>query len=434
MNDGNKAFLWWLGPFRCVIACCHPDTVKVLLRSSEPKSHGGGGYDFLLPWIGEGLLTAEGKKWERNRRLLTPAFHFEILRDYIDVYNSVVEEFMDKMEKASGGERYVEASAPLVITALDTLLRCALSYNDNIQLKGDDHPYVKAVKRMSALILERSLKIHLYPEFTYKLTKQGKEYYQLCDYVHNFTLDIIAARKKQLAKQEEGEQKTGRKRLDFLDILLTSQDEQGQGLTDTEIRDEVDTFTFAGHDTTSTALGWCLYALGRYQDIQERVFKDVENVMGNRAQVQWEDLTNFQYLPLFIRETMRVYTIVPTISRQVSSPLTIEGVHIPKGVVVDINIYQLHTNPNVWENPMEFNPNRFEKEVFAGRDPYVFVPFSAGPRNCIGQNFAMNEIKTMVACIVKRFHIEADPDIDPEPYPEVTLRPKNGIHLKFTRR
>lgn len=438
-EDGHKAYVWWIGPLRCIIGCLHPDNAKVLLRSSEPKARGGGGYEFLKPWIGDGLLVSDGKKWERNRRLLTPGFHFEILHSYLPIYNRVVEVFMNKMEKQSREERYVEVHASIVVVTLDTMLRCTLSYEDNIQEKGDNHPYLKAVQRLGQLIIERAFNPFVHFDFTYALTKKGKENQKLCNYVHDFAMQIITSRKKKLKADKQAEKDIGdaserKKHLDFLDILLTARDEEGRGLTDREIRDEVDTFMFAGHDTTSTVLGWCLYALGTHQEIQQRVFEDIHSVMGDRTEVMWDDLSKFQYLPLFIKETMRLYTPVPVVSREVTSTIVLNGVEIPKGVMIDIPIYQLHNNPCVWDQPKQFRPERFEKDAFAARDPYLYVPFSAGPRNCIGQNFAMNEIKTMVARIVHRFHLEADPDIDPYPYPEVVLRAKNGIHIKFTSR
>nr|KAG5700596.1 hypothetical protein BaRGS_015392 [Batillaria attramentaria] len=199
------------------------------------------------------------------------------------------------------------------------MLRCALSYEDNIQEKGENHPYLKAVRKLGQLLIKRSLNPLLYPDFIYSRTKDGKVNKELCDYVHDFAMRIITSRKQKLAEKEDDDKANTKRHLDFLDILLTARDEEGHGLTDREIRDEVDTFMFAD---------------------------------------------------------------------------------IPKGVMTDIPLYQLHNNPHVWKEPEKFCPERFEKSVFADRDPYVYVPFSAGPRNCIGQNFAMNEIKTMVARIV----------------------------------
>ncbi|XP_046569375.1 cytochrome P450 4B1-like, partial [Haliotis rubra] len=132
---------------------------------------------------------------------------------------------------------------------------------------------------------------------------------------------------------------------------------------------------FSGHDTTSSAISWCLYALAKYPAEQEKVLQDVQQAVGDKNEVEWDDLAKLKYLPIFIRECMRIFPPVPVVSRQLSQPLVIDGVEVPKGVIVDINIYQMHRNSNVWPNPLEFDTERFSLDSAAGRDPYCFVPF-----------------------------------------------------------
>ncbi|XP_067687365.1 cytochrome P450 4B1-like [Haliotis asinina] len=431
IKDGFQAYMFWIGFYRPMVVVAHPESVKAILKTSEPKAKGGGGYDFVLPWLGDGLLVSEGKKWERNRRLLTPAFHFDILQPYLKVYNQVAQTFMRKVESEGKGGNSVEVFAPAGLATLDTMLQCALSYKEDIQEKGQSHPYVKAVIRLSYLVLARALNILHYIPFIYNLSANGKEFHKLCKYVHEFSEDIIQARKKALESDPE---LLNKRHLDFLDILLSARDDEGQGLTDQEIRDEVDTFMFEGHDTTSSAISWCLYALAKYPAEQEKVLQDVQQAVGDKNEVEWDDLAKLTYLPIFIRECMRMFPPVPVVSRQLSQPLVINGVEVPKGVEVDINIYQLHRNPNVWPNPLEFDTGRFSLDTAADRDPYCFVPFSAGPRNCIGQNFATYEIKVMLCQVVRRFHIQVDPEKPVVPFPEVVLRAENGLYLKFSNR
>ncbi|XP_046555072.1 cytochrome P450 4B1-like [Haliotis rubra] len=396
LKDGSQAYMFWIGFFRPMVVVAHPESVRAILKTSEPKAKSGGSYDFLLPWLGDGLLVSDGKKWERNRRLLTPAFHFDILQPYLKVYNQVAQTFMRKVESASKGGNSVEVFAPASLATLDTMLQCALSYKEDIQDQGQSHPYVKAVIRIAYLILARAMNILHYIPIVYNLSANGREFSKLCKYVHEFSEDIITARKKALESDPE---LLNKRRLDFLDILLSARDDEGQGLTDREIRDEVDTFMFEGHDTTASAISWCLYALAKYPAEQEKVLQDVQQAVGDKNEVEWDDLAKLKYLPIFI----------------------IDGVEVPKGVMVDINIYQMHRNSNVWPNPLEFDTERFSLDSAAGRDPYCFVPFSAGPRNCIGQNFAMNEIKVMLCQAVRRFHIKVDPDKPAVPFPEVVL-------------
>ncbi|KAK6189675.1 hypothetical protein SNE40_001678 [Patella caerulea] len=431
MKAGHKVILYWFGPYRPVLATVHPETVKVILKSTAPKSKGLVGYSLVVPWLGDGLLTSDGKKWERNRKLLTAAFHFEILQPYVRVYNSVTDIFMKKLEKTDS--EFIEVFEPVSLATLDTMLQCAFSYQGNIQQLGMHHPYVVCVQRMGYLILRRSVSLVTLITPLYKLTKEGKEFYKMCDYAHQFSQEIINKRKLQLQKESEEEVKQ-RRHLDFLDILLTAKDENGEGLSDIEIRDEVDTFLFEGHDTTASAISWCFYALARYPQIQEKVYADVCKVLDVSTDLQWKDLAEFAFLPLFIKETMRYFSPVPTISRQVKDPMVIDNVTIPKDTIIDIHMVHIHHNPNIWSDPEEFKPERFTKEAIDSRDPYAFVPFSAGPRNCIGQNFAMNEIKTVISRVVHRFRVEYDEKRIPEPIPELVTRAKDGLYLRFIPR
>ncbi|KAK6184296.1 hypothetical protein SNE40_006795 [Patella caerulea] len=431
VKAGHKAIFYWLGPQRPVLITVNPETVKVILKSTAPKSKGAGGYNLLLPWLGDGLLISDGKKWERNRKLLTAAFHFEILQPYVGVYNSVTEVLLKKLEKANG--EFIEVFEPVSLATLDTMLQCAFSYQGNIQQLGKHHPYVVCVQRMCQLLIQRSVSLlNLFTPY-YKLTKNGQEFFNMCDYVHQFSTEIINKRKVELQNKSEAEVKK-RRHLDFLDILLTAKDENGESLTDIEIRDEVDTFLFEGHDTTASAISWCFYALARYPQIQEKVFDDVSSVLDVSTDLQWKDLSEFTFLPLFIKEALRYYSPVPAISRQVKDPMVIDNVKIPKDTIIDINMVLIHHNPNIWPDPEEFKPERFTTDAIDSRDPYAFVPFSAGPRNCIGQNFAMNEMKTVISRVVHRFRVEYDETRIPEPIPEIITRAKDGLYLRFIPR
>lgn len=430
VDKGEKWYKFWLFNLP-VVMVTHPDTAKEILRSSEPKSHGILGYGGLMPWLGHSLLISNGTKWERNRRLLTPAFHFDILKPYVKIVNQVADVFNNKLSKAAEESKSVDIFCQAGLATLDSLLQCALSYKGNVQELGETHPYVTAVKKLCHLLVERTCTpLHL-SDFIYKLSANGREFYKNCDFVHTFSGNIITERKKIL---KENPNVLEKRHLDFLDILLTAKDGDGVGLSDEEIRDEVDTFMFAGHDTTATVIGWSMYALGKNPEQQAKVYDEVKEVLGQRQSVGWEDLSKLKYLTCFLKEVMRLYTPVPVASRMVSKPITIEGVTIPKGTYIDLGFYHIHHNPDVWPDPWEFKPERFENEDILKRDPYSFVPFSAGPRNCIGQNFAQNEDKIFVARIINRFEVSIDPQTDNDPHFEAVLRTKGGLHIRFKDR
>ncbi|KAJ8317562.1 hypothetical protein KUTeg_005466 [Tegillarca granosa] len=386
----------------------HPDTAKILLKSSEPKSKSTAGiHKMFLPWLGDGLLISNGPKWERNRRLLTPAFHFDILMPYIAVYNKVADIFLGKLLSLSSLGS-VEICNPVSQATLDTMLRCALSYEGRIQEKGDDHPYVKAVKELCHRTIQRALKPWFFVDFLFFLSPEGRQYKQLCDYVHDFADNIITTRKAVLAKDPDQLKK---RRLDFLDILLTAKDEHGKGLSELDIRAEVDTFLFEGHDTTASALSWAIYCLAKYPDEQRKVYDEAKSILNDKKD-----------------EVMRYYTTVPILNRTLTKDTELDGVIIPKNSTVDIGIHLLNHHPDVWTDPDNFKPERLmytDEEI----DPFRYVPFSAGPRNCIGQNFAMNEMKVMIAKLVNRFSITLDEKHQVVPVPEVVMRAKYGIKV-----
>ncbi|KAL3858618.1 hypothetical protein ACJMK2_008889 [Sinanodonta woodiana] len=430
-KTGAKWHVLWVLFFYPVYSVEHPDTIKAILKSSTSKTKGvGGAYSILEPWLGNGLITIMGgPKWERNRRLLTPAFHFDILRPYITEYNQVADILLNKLANACKTGQSIEICGHVTLATLDTLLRCALSYEGNVQDKGDDHPYVSAVKTLSILVIERFMNPFVYPDFVYYRTKSGKKFLELCDYVHEFAMKIIGSRRQALAKDPDQVKK---RRLDFLDILLIARDENGQGLTDEEIRQEVDTFMFAGHDTTSSAIYWGIYALGKYPAVQEKVYKEITAIMGEKASLDWEDLQHLHYLNLVIKENMRMFSTVPGVSRQLDVPTVVEGVELPAGSRIDINMDTVNHRPDIWQDPMEYKPERFQEANI--QDPYSYIPFSMGSRNCIGKNFALNEQRVILARFVQRFRINIDPNHNVERFPDLIMKAKTGIKVFLEER
>ena len=227
-----------------------------------------------------------------------------------------------------------------------------------------------------------------------------------------------------------------RKHYDFLDILLLARDSEGNALSEQEVLDEVETFMFEGHDTTASAISWCLYNLARFPHIQARARREVDEVLGPDAQahVQWEDFNRLPYLTQCIKESMRLHPPVPIVTRKLEKPLTIDGRTAPPGMVVDIAIWNIHHNPQVWPDPLKYDPDRFTPDKVKEMDPHAFLPFSAGPRNCIGQNFAMHEIKTVVARVLHRFVFEADDTQQVRFKPELVLRAEDGLRVRFKER
>ncbi|XP_077994208.1 leukotriene-B4 omega-hydroxylase 3-like [Glandiceps talaboti] len=426
----------WIGPFIAGVVCIHPSTVRCVLSTTEPKDEVM--YGIIRTWLGDGLLVSKGKKWFRNRRLLTPGFHFDILKPYVKIFNQCALDLVDKWSaicKSSDSQDVpVEMFEHISLMTLDSLLKCIFSQDSHCQTQIKDIPYIEGVYTLSSLIVERIRFPPFYSDFIYQLSPSGRRFYKALKVVHRYSWKVIQERKAALV-QEDGKT-VNRKYVDFLDILLKARDEDNNGLTEQEIKDEVDTFLFEGHDTTASGISWCLYNLAKHPEHQDRCRQEVNDLLAGKdsQEIEWDDLNELRYLTLCIKESLRLNPPVPAISRLLTSPLTFpDGRTVPAGYRVTIQINNLHHNQLVWDDPCEYRPERFTPENTKGRSPYAYVPFAAGPRNCIGQNFAMNEMKVTIATILHHFQIDLDHQKPaPNRFISLVLRSKTGINLRIT--
>lgn len=425
----------WGALGRPAIIACHPSSMKRILKTAEPKPMNlTSGYRTLKDWLGDGLLISGGDKWARNRRLLTPAFHFDILKPYIDVYNDSANVLIEKLGKFADEKTEFDVFQQICMCTLDIILRCAFSYEIDVQRSGETHPYVQAVNDLATLNSQRLRNPFMAPDIIFYRTKMGKKYKQDCDFVHGVAEDIINKRRSTLEKLGELKPK---KYLDFMDILLTAKDENGTGLSDMDIRNEVDTFLFEGHDTTASAISWILYSLAKHPEYQEKCQEEIDELLSGRESddIKWSDLPHLEYLSMCIKEGMRLHCPVAIVGRQTTKPFDLGDTVVPAGTSVIINILMLHHNEHVWgKDHMEFKPERFTKDNVAKMDPYQFVPFSGGPRNCIGQNFAMNEEKVVLAKLLYNFKFSLNPDHEVKWRLSAVMRSQDGILTNVQRR
>ncbi|XP_063012090.1 cytochrome P450 4V2 isoform X1 [Melospiza melodia melodia] len=433
-------FKLWIGPVP-VIFLYHPDSVEAILNNSKhiEKSYL---YKFLHPWLGTGLLTSTGDKWRSRRKMITPTFHFAILSDFLEVMNEQGNILVKKLEKHVDKEPF-NVFMDITLCALDIICETAMGRNVGAQ-KNKDSDYVSAIYRMGDLIQRRQMSPWLWPDFLYVLFKQGREHNRKLNILHNFTDMVIAEKAEELKNTQQkkhdndgnSEESGSKKRKAFLDMLLNATDDEGKKLSYRDIREEVDTFMFEGHDTTAAAMNWVLYLLGRNPEVQKKVHRELDEVFDNTERpVTTEDLKNLRYLECVVKEALRLYPSVPMFARSLREDCCIRGYQIPRGANVLVLTYALHRDPEVFPDPEEFRPERFFPENSKGRHPYAYVPFSAGPRNCIGQRFAQMEEKTLLALILRRFWVESCQK--PEELGlcgELILRPNKGIWIKLKSR
>ncbi|XP_021567603.1 cytochrome P450 4B1 isoform X2 [Carlito syrichta] len=402
----------WFGPFIGFLNIYEPDFAKAVY------SRGG-----------KGLLVLEGPKWFQHRKLLTPGFHYDVLKPYVSVFAESTRIMLDKWEEKAREDKCFDIFCDVGQMALDTLMKCTFGKGDS-GLGHRDSSYYLAVSNLTLLMQQRLESFQYHNDFIYWLTPHGRRFLRACQVAHDHTDQVIRERKAALQDEKEREKIQNRRHLDFLDILLGARDEDGIKLSDMDLRSEVDTFMFEGHDTTTSGISWFLYCMALYPEHQQRCREEALEILGDRDAFQWDDLGKMTYLTMCIKESFRLYPPVPQVYRQLSKPVTfVDGRSLPAGSLISLHIYALHRNSAVWPDPEVFDPLRFSPENVSRRHPFAFMPFSAGPRNCIGQQFAMNEMKVVTALCLLRFEFSLDPSRLPIKIPQLILRSKNGIHL-----
>uniref|UniRef100_UPI00398F7E81 ultra-long-chain fatty acid omega-hydroxylase-like isoform X2 n=1 Tax=Pristiophorus japonicus TaxID=55135 RepID=UPI00398F7E81 len=440
VNEIVKRYVYcsvtWFGPIYPIVRLFHPTYIKCVLLISAPVAPKDElFYGFLRPWLGEGLLISKGERWARHRRLLTPAFHFDILKPYVKIFNQSTGILHDKWHRLiSEGLLSLEMFEHVSLMTLDSLLKCTFSYDSNCQLKSTN--YIAAIYELSTLVVKRERYLPHHINFIYRLSSNGKRFKRACNLVHSYSLGVVQSRRETLKEQgtEKWLQSKRGKVMDFLDILLLSKDEDGNGLSDEEIQSEADTFMFEGHDTTASGISWVLYNLARHPEYQKKCREEIEQLMKEKDvdELEWDDLSQMPFTTMCIKESLRLHPPVTTVARCCTEDIKLPDTRvIPKGNICLISIYGTHHNPAVWPEPEVYDPYRFDSSNPDKRSPYSYIPFSAGPRNCIGQNFALSEMKVVVALTLYRFEVALDTSQEVRRKPELILRTEKGIWLKL---
>ncbi|XP_025269073.1 cytochrome P450 4C1-like [Camponotus floridanus] len=431
------------GLFIHAVCIRHPDDLKTILSNTKhiEKSRL---YDVFHPWLNTGLFTSTAIKWESRRQMLTPAFHFNILNKFVDI---LVKEG-DCMTKSlkDVGEPVVKDLLPFIrkhtLNAIcETIMGGCLHNLDEFQQQ-----YRNAIHDITKLIIYRGLRPWLYNDLLFSLSPQGRKQKKVLKILHGFTEKIIAERKlyhertndrylKNLESNEETENfdvfEIKKNRLAMLDLLIAASRENS--LTDLDIREEVDTFIFGGHDTTATSLMFLLLLLAEHKDIQERVRAEVDTVMQeNEGKLNMRLLQNLSYLDRCLKEALRLYPSVNFILRKTGNAVKLQSYIVPVGTSICLNIYGVHRDPNFWPNPEVFDPDRFLPEKKKNRHPYSYIPFSAGSRNCIGQRLGLLMMKAMIAPLIHNFYLEPIEYLKNIPLLlDIIIRPAHPVHIKF---
>ncbi|GMT11300.1 hypothetical protein PFISCL1PPCAC_2597, partial [Pristionchus fissidentatus] len=426
----------WIGPVPFVVCGTH-ESIRIILDCTSnitKPAH----YQILERWLGTGLVMKTDEKWHARRKLLTPAFHFNILKRYIPIFGEQTQIMLSIFDEHADTDEIVDVFPLIKRCGLDIIAETAMGTRLGSQLHQNS-AYIDAVYRLSQIAWDHLRFPWLWIKPIWRISGYANEFDGLVEVAQNFTRKVIEQRREAL--DEEGlldgdftEEQVKTKKLALLDLLLMMQ--KANALTDEELRAEVDTFMFEGSDTNSSAIGFTLWFLGQHPDYQQKVHEEIDEIFGSDDRhPSEEDICRMVYIEKCYKEAMRMTPPVPIIARQLAHDTVIGDVTLPEGMTVIVSPVCASRDPRYWERPEEFYPGHFDADKQSERDSFAFIPFSGGPRNCIGQKFATLEAKSMLAQVFRRFRVESI-DIWPanRPLPEIILKPSNGFKVRLYRR
>lgn len=307
------------------------------------------------------------------------------------------------------------------------------------KLNGINFPSNFLFFRITELVFTRFFDTFRRIEFFYKFTEMYRNEKRILKVLHGFTDRVINSRRNELINGEkavEQKENSGIKRKKaLLDVLLEATVD-GKRLSNEDIREEVDTFMFEGHDTTTSGISFCLFNIAKYPEVQRKIFEEIETEVGmNDNVLTLQNLNQLHYLELVVKESLRLYPSVPYFARKLTEEITINDFTLPKDLNLVISPYLMGRDPNIFSDPLEFNPERFNVETTSEVvNPYAYVPFSAGPRNCIGQKFAVYEMKSIICKIIRSFELSVSKEHEPQVFCDLVLKTENGIILNIRKR
>jgi cytochrome P450 len=401
-----------MGPYRIVLVY-HPDAIEELLVARHRDFIKSPGVRLLRPLLGDGLLLSENETWLRQRRLIQPAFHRQRVAGYGDVMTTLAERYVSGWKAGDTLDVHAEMMALTQAIVAKTLFDADVS--------DEAHDAIRAAKVLAEDFGARLRSFRLIPYWmpTPRNLRSRRAVRRLDDLVHR----IIAAR-----------QHTQEDRGDLLSMLVHAQDaDDGTRMTAQQLRDEVMTIFMAGHETTAVALSWTWYLLAQHPDADARLAAEVGGVLGDRPAAM-ADLPRLRYAEMVVSESMRLYPPAYGLGRQAARATELAGHPIAVGDIVIVPTWVVHRDRRWFDDPEAFRPERWENGLAQRLPRYAYFPFGGGPRQCIGNGFAMMEAILVVAAIAKRFRLSLVPGQHITPTPYVTGRPEPGPRVLLARR
>jgi cytochrome P450 len=375
----------------------------------------------LAPGLGRGLVTAEGEEWKLQRRTIAPLFTPRTVAGFFPAMVGSAEHLIRRWHRRLDG-RVVDASLEMTRVALDVLERTIFTKG----VSRDPDALGRAITRyFEGLGRVDPLDIFGFPSWVPRVGRLRAR--PAIRFFEEMVGELIERRKTLLAHGEPAP-------WDLLTLLLEAADpETGKGLSDLEVRANIVTFIGAGHETTANALSWSLYLLSQDERARVRIEREVDEVLG-QGPFEPHHLERLVFTRAVIDEAIRLYPPAPYMSRAAIKDDKIGDLHIPAGSMVTIAPYVLHRHRRLWDQPDAFRPERFLPEERGRIDRFAYLPFGAGPRVCIGASFSLQEAAIVLASVVRSVRLDLVEGHEVTPLHRITLRPRNGLPMRLTRR
>lgn len=393
------------------------DTAMKVMVTHAAKFNRGANYKRLSILGGKGLITTEnGDFWKRQRRLAQPGFHKERL-------NSFFQSFIDSSLNLA--ERWKQFPEGEVVRISDEMSRFTLQVVGltlfSLDLAKESQTFPMDLKFLLRFINQRHYQFPRLP--MHWPLRTHKEFFEKKAKLDETVFQIIDQR----AKSQESYE-------DLLDMFMKSVDEEsGEQMDRTQIRDEIFTMLVAGFETSSVALTWVWYSLHQHPEFVSKILEELDKVVGDEP-IKPGHLMQLTYLQQVISETMRLYPPVFAMPRDVGEDMELGGYYLKKNTPFLVSIYGLHHHPDYWPEPEKFDPERFSKENKENQVKGSYMPFGNGQRICIGSQFAMLEMTALIAVLIKEFAPEPIPDYTPKMIAAITTNVTQGMPMFIKRR
>ncbi|KAK2851488.1 hypothetical protein Q5P01_007764 [Channa striata] len=385
----------------------------------------------------DAIFIVEDEEWKRIRSILSPSFTSGRLKEMYTIMLQHSSNLIKSLQKKVEADEVIEVKDVFGPYSMDVVTSTAFSVDiDSINHPSD--PFVANIKKMVKFnfLNPLILLVVLFPFLGPLFQKMNVSFFpaDVLDFFYNFLKTIKSDRNK----NEHS------KRVDFMQLMVDSQMPENnkdymisqKGLTDHEVLSQAMFFIFAGYETSSSSLGFLAHNLATHPHIQKNLQEEIEETFPEKGRPTYEALMRMEYLDMVVNESLRLYPVATRLERMSKASVEVNGVTIPKGTSVIIPVYTLHHDPALWPEPEAFKPERFSKENKDNIDPLAFLPFGAGPRNCIGMRFAVLMMKLVIVEILQNFSFVTCKETD---IPMVLgnkgfIAPKNPIKLKLKSR